>query len=394
VKTTIEINGRKYDAQTGSLIVSDRAAVAVPNTATKPVLPTPVKRSPVIDGINRRLAPNHSFSRQMDATGESVKAQVKTAIKVPRDNGGIYSSQRQLEKSTTLLRNVVKKPFTKAQIHGLSGSMTILSKQLAQIRTQISNDITPKITTPKTVPTSSLINKFAPTGAQSTAHKPKIVNGLAVAQPPQSSTVTAPPLPPVIIPSHKNHKKVKQEVFKHTVIPRINFSSKDEHQDKLFTRVSKNLHFNSRVLAVSAGVLAIILLGGFLAYQRVPSVAMRVAASSAGFSGHLPSNIPSGYSYRGPIMFSKGVISLNYLSNSDQRRFTITQKPTSWTSESLLTNYLIASKARYQTYRDKGLTVFVFNEGNATWVDKGIWYSITGEGSLSSDQILGIAGSM
>ncbi len=85
---------------------------------------------------------------------------------------------------------------------------------------------------------------------------------------------------------------------------------------------------------------------------------------------------------------------LTYKSNSDDRKFIVSQKPTEWTSESLLTNYLVDSKLRYQTYRDKGMTVYIYNESNATWVDKGIWYTVNGDGSLNSEQILEIASSI
>jgi hypothetical protein len=135
-------------------------------------------------------------------------------------------------------------------------------------------------------------------------------------------------------------------------------------------------------------------LGGFLAYQNVPTIAMQIADNRAGFSGHLPSTVPVGFSFKGPPIYSKGNISLNYKSNSDNRRFTINQKPTQWSSESLVTDFLINSKLNYQTYNDKGLTIYVYGEGYATWVDNGVWYNITGQGSLSTDQILAIAGSM
>ena len=122
---------------------------------------------------------------------------------------------------------------------------------------------------------------------------------------------------------------------------------------------------------------------------------MRIAASKAGFPASLPSSIPAGYSFNGPVEVNEQVVSLKYDSNSDDRNFIITQKPTNWSSEALLTNYLLDSQFRYQVYKDKGLTIYVYDGSNATWVDKGVWYNVNGdEGSLSSEQLLELASSI
>ncbi|HPR10213.1 MAG TPA: DUF4367 domain-containing protein, partial [Candidatus Saccharibacteria bacterium] len=166
-------------------------------------------------------------------------------------------------------------------------------------------------------------------------------------------------------------------------------------KDSRRKRLVRSLKISPKVVSASAAVFALTLLAGFFAYQNVPMVSMRVAASKAGFNGALPTNIPAGYSFNGPVQADKDVILLTYNSNSDARRFIVTQKPSNWSSEALLTNYLLDSQFRYQAYKDNGLTIYIYNGSNATWVDKGIWYSVNGEdGSLSSEQLLELASSM
>jgi hypothetical protein len=391
VKTTIEINGRKYDARTGNIIIDPSKGARPEEKATAGNPPATFSR-PVIDGVRKNRPSSQPYSRTVSALGQITKPRFQAASQVTTKSAPtVYASQRHLEKSTTLLRKAVQKPFAKGQIHGVS-SLTDSPNRPAATFSKVKSAMTePQIVESFKNSLSPMVNKFAPRTLPG-AQRPKIVSSLQVAEPPETSSAT-PPVPPALIPKHKSNKQ-KQEVFKHTKVPCINFKSRGLERKNGFSRTLKRVRLNPKIAAVCAGFIAVLLIGGFLAYQKVPSVAIRIAAGSAGFNGHLPNSIPSGYGFKGPIEFSKGVISLNYHSASDQKKFTITQKPTTWTSDSLLTNYLIATKARYQTYRDKGLTVFVFNEGNATWVDKGIWYNLTGEGALSSDQILTIAGSM
>ena len=60
----------------------------------------------------------------------------------------------------------------------------------------------------------------------------------------------------------------------------------------------------------------------------------------------------------------------------------------------LLDNYVSVSNRDYQTKEEKGRTVYIYDDSNATWVDGGIWYQIEGDSSLSSDQLLNIVASM
>ena len=87
---------------------------------------------------------------------------------------------------------------------------------------------------------------------------------------------------------------------------------------------------------------------------------------------------------------------INFGSNTDDRHFTIQQQPSSWDSEALKENFVAKeSNAEPLTYNDRGLTIYLYNGGDAAWVDGGRFYSIkAGNSQLDTNQILDLATSM
>jgi hypothetical protein len=385
MKNIVEINGRSYDARTGRLLAKrPSSSIANPGQASAILPPAQAPKTHsngvVLDGIRRRKSAKNYQSQNLSkrpavSTNTSPAAKNPTVI--------LNEPARQTERAKTLLRSIVKKPFSpiaaKPQEINLheQPSKNALAKRTSSSKTDNA----------KSTMRSTSVSRFNNLNRQ----KPKLTTDLKLVPIPKAKNAI-PDIAPAIIQPKANHKK--EQVFNHTIIQANNHLLKKLPKEKLYAKFARTLNVGAKTLAVSAAILAVVVFASFLAYQKIPSVAMRVAANRAGFSGHLPSNIPAGFSFKGPLMYSKGSIVINYMSNSDNRKFSIIQKPTEWTSESLLTNFLLDSKLPYQTYHDSGLTVYVYNEGEATWVDKGVWYSINGEGILSFDQILSIASSM
>jgi len=108
----------------------------------------------------------------------------------------------------------------------------------------------------------------------------------------------------------------------------------------------------------------------------------------------MPSYKPGGFALSGPITYSTGKISVSYQSNSDNRSYRVTQSNSAWNSETLLDNFVAVNRRAYQTFQDRGKTIYIYDGSNATWVDRGVWYQIEGASSLSSDQLLRIANSL
>jgi len=360
VKTSIELNGRMYDATTGRLLSKDI------NTSPQKA-PTTFSNGAFLDGIRRRsgFKKTHKPSTQAHAQSNNKKSSLsdtkpswlakksRTFLKNPVNSDHIHHKQTH-EHNLQLLKRVHEAKQARA-------AQTTVNKKVARFGNPL-------------------------------YHKPKLTSDYPVAKPPARTVLASTPTA-----SKKKklfRKSPKQEVFIHHILKANNHLAPKFRKPKFHARVAKALRVRPKILGASAACLAIFMLASFFAYQNIPSVAMRVAASRAGFSGHFPENTPAGFAFKGPIFFTKGAISLSYKSNTDNRKFTITQKPTDWTSETLMTDFLMASRLQYQTFHDKGLTVYIYSEGSATWVDKGVWYSISSSGALSSDQILAIAGSM
>ena len=148
-----------------------------------------------------------------------------------------------------------------------------------------------------------------------------------------------------------------------------------------------------RIWRVGLPVAAVVVMLGYFVYLNIPNINMKVAAYRAGFSANLPSYNPGGFRLAGPVSYSQGQITIGYRSNTDDRNFQITQKKSNWDSESLFSN-IVTKNAGYQIARDHGLTIYLYGDSSATWVNSGIWYTIEGQSQLSSTQIQKIAASM
>lgn len=85
---------------------------------------------------------------------------------------------------------------------------------------------------------------------------------------------------------------------------------------------------------------------------------------------------------------------MKFAANGGPQNFTVSQTKSNWDSSTVLDRY-IKEKAgdNYITYSERGLTIYTY-DGNAAWVNGGIFYTITGDAPLSSDQIRRIATSM
>lgn len=352
--TTIELNGKRYDARTGKVLSAHKTVASGAKEIVKPVAKQP---GIAIDGFTRR----------------------KTAT--PRPKAAAHSIHRKTEKSKTLMRTTVKKPTAKAAT----------KPQVRHRPPQASHmDINPKrATRAKTVQKSTLVSRF---GVPQKAVKP-ITTTLPVQPEP-----TAPPLS-ILTEHHKPtlpvaKKTSHQKTFQKAIDGATSHSQPKAKKTTKRQRLSRKLRVSTRAVNIAAASLATVLLAGFIAYQNVPNLSMRVAATRAGVNGTLPDYQPAGFSLAGPIKYQQGQITLSYSSNSDARQFQVNQKTTNWNSDTLLENFVAVGQKTYQTFQDSGKTIYIYDDNNATWVDGGVWYQIEGKSALSSDQLLRLAASM
>jgi len=150
----------------------------------------------------------------------------------------------------------------------------------------------------------------------------------------------------------------------------------------------------TRRLIMIAGILTLIIGAGTLAYFQLPSISVAIAAQQAGVDAEYPGYVPTGYSLAQPVTYSDGEVELRFTSNSGTGEYTIAQASSSWDSAAVLDNVVRpASGDNYIVTQERGLTMYSF-DGNAAWVNGGVFYTIESEAALSGDQIRRIATSL
>lgn len=311
--STIEINGKRYDALTGKLLN--------------------------VDGVMR---PRTHHAKKRHATHKPKSPQ----------------------KSKTLMREYVNKPkpeTTKLQISERSVKPTVM------------HSVHGRHERAKQIPKSPHISKFGAAGLR------KIVTQepIPVKKPPAHAAME------VSVPSHQPGQLVNQ--LEQAV---------EDASSHLEEYVEDRLKFRAgRKFAFALASLGVLLIAGALAFYFVPETKLKVASHQAGFSAELPSYNPAGYSLSGNVVAYPGEVALTYNSRADNGSYKITQTPTSWNSQSLLSNYLISNDKQYQTFESNGVTVYVYENTNATWVNGGIWFKLEGNAPLTTDQLFKIVSS-
>jgi len=353
VSNVIVINGKKYDAATGKLLTGKKA------------------NGTAMDGMVKKT---------------SVKRTVSHSKKTP-------------QKSKTLMRNSVKKP-AKAPTRAKANPTTVASVTKSSLGATKQRQHA--ATSAKRSPMISHFGSSAMEGSgvvKKIQHMP-VKKHPSTAKPRRASSSTH-------TKSHAkatatSHNKANSHTTKVAAAKMIEtaLANSTSHEQahhpkqKRHHKIARKLGVSSRAVAISSTVLAGVLLGGFFAVQNIPNLSMRVAAARAGFDATLPDYKPSGFSFSGPINYRAGQVSISFSSNTDDRNYEVVQRSSNWSSEALLANFVAIDDQSYQTYEDKGRTLYIYGSSNATWVDNGIWYQVEGNSRLTTDQLVRLAASM
>ena len=184
---------------------------------------------------------------------------------------------------------------------------------------------------------------------------------------------------------------INQHLSRHDHAENPPETNEDNQQQSLFSWLSPS----RRVMKVATVTMSVVVLSAYVAYLNAPNISVRVAASRAGIEAQLPGYTPSGFVLSGPVEYEPGKVVLSFDSNSDERQFSIAQEESRWNSETLRENAVANITEDYETIQRGGLTVYIWNGSNASWVNQGIRYTLAGDDSqLSEQQITQIATSL
>lgn len=370
----IEINGKKYDALTGKLITGE-LNVASPIQMPKNIVKN---TNTVMDGVVRKTTSNNPAISRIKKAPNTART-VQTVKKSP-------------QKSATLMRTAVHKPKVSSTQHNTL-------KHPHQINKLTSSVPSMRLFSAENIKKSPSISKFGDLQHRSSVTKK--IQSLPVKKP--AEIVNNHPKHALVVdePDQKQTKAPMTRSHAATMMIEKALENAKAHEQKILPAVKKKrkklahkLGVSAKAMAISSSVLAGVLLGGFFALQNVPNLSMRVAAARAGFNASMPNYHPSGFAFSGPINYSPGQVTISFRSNTDDRAYKVSQKASNWNSDALLSNYVVAENKQYQTYMDRGRTLFIYDGSNATWVDNGVWYQIEGDSRMTTDQLVRIAASI
>jgi len=152
---------------------------------------------------------------------------------------------------------------------------------------------------------------------------------------------------------------------------------------------------HSKLIRIFSVILAILVVIGFCTYVFLPNISMTIANARAGIDASYPEYHPDGYSVEGALSYGDGEVTINYHSNTGDKKFSIKQSRSSWDSTAVKAQVNKDSNGNFDTFQESGLTIFSYNNNhNATWVNDSILYSISGDAPLSREQIRHIATSL
>lgn len=334
-KTTITINGRLYDAITGMPVAGPTHAPA--------------------------HKPTHQAAKTFsDIAPSAPRPDVQRTPTAPS-----HAVHQRTQRSTTLNRQATKKPHP---THTAPKDVT-RSPQITHFnKTHVAAEVAPQEPTQPPVPTAP--DHLIP--PHTTPMHPSVIKALH-----QSAAQTAAPQ------QYQSSKELKERLIKERL---AHVSTEKPKKQSLFAR-------RPRMASILASTLSLLILGGYFTYINLSNISMRVASTRAGINAEFPNYNPSGYAISGPITYAPGEVSIKYKSNTNDNSFVLTQKSANWDSQAVLDNYVRKQSNTYLTFQERGITVYTFNN-KAAWANGGLFYTVDGDASLSSEQILRLAGSL
>ena len=375
----IELNGKRYDSKTGELLRAHGSKAVQSAKTAQP-----------IDDV-RRVGPNHPVHIIKPVATVAAPAAAPPTHKtfsVARSEHHVKAHQP--EHAKTLMRHAVKKPSASLKRHLIVSARTDILAKVPNLsvlpKLSIAAIDSARLKRAERIAQSKLIRRFAAFPATN-----------FVAATPSSSAQLV--VPKVIAPVHAHHAAAhtgttrSMDIFQRALTHANAHEQPAVHPKKHVRATGKRRAMRGhRALGISAAVVATLLVVGFIGYQNTPNIMMRVAAARSGVHASLTGYKPSGFAV-GKFSYSPGRVAVNF-TGSDNRAYKVSAQTSNWDSETLRDTYVADNASGYQVFQAAGRTVYIYGNNDATWVNNGIWYQLTDNGSLSTNQVLQLAQSM
>lgn len=347
-----------YDAKSGRLLHGDVIQPAKP------------KRPPSVDGFVKPII--------IKPTSRAEQSKPVPKAASSRTSATVNHKRRTAQKSQILMRRAVQRPA-----HALAGPKVTSSNRVVDngernLRAQATAK-SPYIHRYTSSPQSHVVKKSAPLTVQEPPKK-AATHSAAQAQTHAKASPTHHSAPNVSRPINKS------EALFNKALESANSPKKGSTKHRKRSKTAKRT-------GMASAMTATVLLVGFITYLNWPNLNLKLASSQAGFAAEMPGYQPAGYSFKGPVNYQAGKVTVSFKSNTDNRGYSIQQEVSNWNSQSLEDNFLTAQNKTYEVQQESGRTIYLYDNGQATWVNGGVWYQLDGS-SLSTDQLMKVAASL
>jgi hypothetical protein len=337
---TTKIKGQPYDAN------SRVSAPAAPKAQA--AIPIPVKTVSDSTMVQRTAAAKKSKHLVNEAQRHVPKTSpilMRSAVKKPG-----LSLKRRLKISESTDRLIDKTPAVALSSHTLLAAQHLKRSQRAALLKQ-----------------SKQISHFAAPRAGS------VVKPTVEASRPAPHVIPPPAAPPG--PAD--------------VLLQRALSQAPAHEQPLLKPAKSKKWYRAAFVASPVIVLALLIAGS----HSFTSLQLKIASAKAGFSTNLPAYHPAGFALN-QLSYNNGIFASEFRTKNSAQTYTITQKSTAWNAQDLLNNYVTVVTSNYHVVQLGSRTIYLYGNGDATWVSGNIWYQIDSDGSLSESQIIDMANSL
>lgn len=148
----------------------------------------------------------------------------------------------------------------------------------------------------------------------------------------------------------------------------------------------------ARPTAVVMTVIGLALLGVFLWQVNASDIQVKLASLRAGLTASVPGFVPGGWSGAQSLKASEGGVSYELV--KDGKTLKIEQQKSDWDSQAVLEQYVLRRSTDYLALQSQGLTIYMFGDNQAAWVNQGTFYTLSGDHGIEQDDIIRMATSL
>lgn len=359
------INGRRYDALTGQLLGPSSQ---------------PAHRGRSIDGISvpkkSKLQPSEQLSNDEQPSVSSIRDNLH-GRKIGHAHDVILSTAMHSSSTAKpLMRNGLKKPLKNEK--SIKQLQTPIRPKETFTKIQPHNDET-RTQRVKEIPRNGHVEHFStqPTAAH---HNWDV-----------SSSSEPTTLPPTKIAGSVGTPPTKLQA----ILDRGLQKASSHNQTSGLRENPRHRRHKSRLRTfnITVGVIAILLIIGFVIYRSLPEIDVHLASYQSGVHAEIPSYVPAGFRFQQPVEYGPGTVTLIFASKTSS--FQVIQQASSWDSLSLRDSFVNPIDPNYKVIEVGGRIVYLYGGASATWVNGGIWYRVTtSNDQLNTNNLLEIAASL